>query len=138
MQLSLFDAFVLLVVHFFADFVTQTHWQAVNKCKDNEALTQHVFTYSLCWVVPMTCLFYMGPYNLYGAIALGISFSFISFVAHWITDYYTSRLNSKLWAKEAVKSLEDRRPHNFFVAIGFDQLLHLIQLFATYCVLKTI
>lgn len=39
-------------------------------------------------------------------------------------DYFTSRLNSKLWAQG--------RTHDFFVAVGFDQVLHYIQLILTY------
>ena len=52
----------------------------------------------------------------------------ITFVCHTITDYFTSRLNSKLWAKGDV--------HNFFVSVGFDQVLHYVQLFLTYQLLK--
>jgi hypothetical protein len=55
-------------------------------------------------------------------------FPIITFIAHTITDYFTSRLNAKLWAKGNV--------HNFFVSIGFDQYLHYLQLFITYSLLK--
>jgi len=54
----------------------------------------------------------------------GTKFVLITFVAHTITDYFTSRLNAKLWAKGDV--------HNFFVSVGFDQVLHYVQLFVTY------
>ncbi len=138
MQVSLLAVFTIIVIHFIGDFVCQSHWQAVKKSTDNEALSQHVLTYSICWLIPMAALFYCEPYNLFGAIALSIAFSFVTYVTHWITDYFTSRLNSKLWAKEACKEPELRRPHNFFVAIGFDQALHFIQLFTTFCILKTI
>jgi hypothetical protein len=35
---------------------------------------------------------------------------------HFVTDYITSRISSKLWAKQDW--------HRFFVTIGFDQLIH--------------
>jgi len=60
-------------------------------------------------------------------IFLPTLFFLITFVAHTITDYFTSRLNSKLWAEGKV--------HWFFVSIGFDQILHYIQLFSTYQIL---
>jgi hypothetical protein len=66
-------------------------------------------------------------------MSLSFHFSFyfwlITFVCHTITDYFTSRLNSRLWAKGDV--------HNFFVSIGFDQVLHYVQLFTTYYLLKS-
>ena len=58
-----------------------------------------------------------------------ILFVLITFICHTITDYFTSRLNSKLWQKGEV--------HYFFVAIGGDQILHYIQLFLTYQLLKS-
>jgi hypothetical protein len=57
-------------------------------------------------------------------LSTALQFGFITFIFHTITDYFTSRLNSKLWKKGDV--------HNFFVSIGFDQVLHYVQLFLTY------
>ncbi len=51
-------------------------------------------------------------------------FCMITLITHTITDYFTSRLNSKLWAGGKV--------HYFFVSVGFDQVLHYGQLFLTY------
>ena len=53
-----------------------------------------------------------------------ISFFFITFLSHTITDYFTSRINKKLWEKGDT--------HNFFVFVGLDQILHYFQLFLTY------
>ncbi len=124
------ELIIILVIHFLGDFVLQTHWQATNKSKDNVALTQHVTTYAICWLAPMAVLFWFGPFNTLGGVILSLIFSAITFSAHWVTDYFTSRLNSKLWAKGDV--------HNFFVSVGFDQVLHYIQLFGTYILLKNI
>jgi len=130
MQISLLAILIIITIHFIGDFVLQSHWQAINKSKDNEALTQHASTYALCWIGPMTALFYIDHFTLSGSFLLSLAFTTITFLAHWITDYFTSRLNSKLWAKGNM--------HNFFVAIGGDQLLHYFQLFATFCLLKNI
>lgn len=129
-MLNFAEIFTIIFVHWFADFVLQTHWQATNKSKNNRALTYHVATYSLCWLLPIGVLFYIGPFNLIGGIIFGLMFSCITFICHWITDYFTSRLNSKLWAKGDV--------HNFFVSVGFDQVLHYVQLFTTYYLIKTL
>jgi hypothetical protein len=136
MQLSLIEIFSILFIHWFADFVLQTHWQATNKSKDNRALTAHVATYSLVWCLTIVLFAIVGNhFNGLSAKQLHWSpwlmlFPIITFILHWITDYFTSRLNSKLWAKGDV--------HNFFVSVGFDQFLHYLQLFITYYILKNI
>jgi hypothetical protein len=38
----------LLAVHWVADFVLQTNWQARNKSKSNVALSRHVLVYTGC------------------------------------------------------------------------------------------
>ena len=119
-------AFIIIFIHWVADFVLQTDWQAQNKSKNNFALLSHTSNYSLVWLLPM-CL-------VFGKMKEGATtewivwttlyFSMITLVAHTITDYFTSRLNSKLWSAGKV--------HYFFVSVGFDQVLHYGQLFLTY------
>jgi len=48
----------------------------------------------------------------------------ITFITHFITDYFTSKWTSRLWEKKEV--------HNFFVVIGLDQLIHSITLIFTF------
>lgn len=116
-MISLFDLFVILIVHWFADFVLQTDWQAKNKSKNFKALTLHVSAYSVVWfIVSMLYIQQGGNLNFYWLAP-------ITFVCHFITDYFTSRLNSKLLAKDDI--------HNFFVSVGFDQVLHYTQLILT-------
>ncbi len=130
--MSLIEIFAIIVIHWIADFVLQTHWQATNKSTNNYALNHHIFTYTMVWFVLGTI--WSISSNIYSNFTylfdwwIVWKFSAITFVCHWITDYYTSRLNSKLWAKKDV--------HNFFVSVGFDQVLHYIQLFTTYYMLK--
>ena len=127
----LISIFTILFIHWVADFVLQTHWQATNKSKNNRALTAHVGTYTLTWFVAFGLIVVI-PHNYFGIDTVPgatpanlkvLLFFPITFVAHWITDYFTSRWTSKLYAKGDY--------HNFFVVIGFDQLLHYAQLFLT-------
>jgi hypothetical protein len=122
---------VLLAVHALADFRVQTNWQALNKSKDNWALTSHVMTYSLCFF----------PW--------GLKFMLITFVLHWITDYFTSRQTAANWyiqmtplqgtdPKEGYRVAthfayfdEEKRP-KFWGWIGLDQLIHAACLGVTY------
>ena len=125
MGLSLIEILSIIVIHWFADFVLQTHWQATNKSKNNGALTMHVLSYSTVW--SLTANIYSILTGHYYVLAL---FPVITFICHWVTDYFTSRLNSKLWAKGDI--------HNFFVSVGFDQVLHYVQLFLTFYILKSL
>lgn len=117
--MTLIEIFSILILHWIGDFILQTDWQAQNKSKDNEALLLHTINYTLIWLLPITLVLNF-EYAVY--------FCIITIFCHTITDYFTSRLNSKLWAAKKV--------HNFFVSIGFDQILHYIQLFTTYYLLK--
>jgi len=129
-NLTFIEIMTIVFVHFVADFMVQTDWQAKNKSTSNVALTQHVSTYSLCWLLPIAILFWGGPFNIIGGLLLSILFMGITFSCHWVTDYITSRINSKLWAQGDT--------HNFFVSVGFDQVLHYLQLFGVYYILKNI
>lgn len=99
----------LLVLHFVADFVLQSHWMAINKSKRWDALFCHVFVYSLCFFL------------------YGFPFVCYTFAFHFVIDACTSRVTSYLWREQEV--------HWFFVVIGFDQLLHFVTLAYTYRVL---
>jgi hypothetical protein len=130
-MLSLIEIFSIIFVHWVADFVLQTDEQAKGKSKNWYDLLAHTFTYSTMWIFA-SCLL-IGYANkgqtTQWYVIHSILFALITFITHTVTDYFTSRLNSKLWAKGDV--------HNFFVSIGFDQVLHYIQLFLTYYILKT-
>lgn len=109
----------IIVIHWVADFVCQTSWQAENKSKQWGALLEHTLDYSLVWF----CVsFFYGLETNYDFKILLLSP--ITFIFHTATDYYTSRLNAKLW--------EEKKVHQFFVSIGFDQVLHYFQLFLTF------
>lgn len=90
--------YLILTLHWIADFILQTDKMAINKSTSWVWLSSHVGIYTLCLL----------PFGPGYALANGF--------AHFITDAITSRITSYLWKKG------DR--HNFFVVIGADQLLH--------------
>lgn len=99
----------ILIIHWVGDFVGQSHDMACNKSKSIGWLGYHCFIYGLVLLIffnPMFALFNM--------------------LAHYLIDYFTSKMTASLWLNGDY--------HNFFVMIGFDQLLHLIILMLTYSV----
>lgn len=108
---------LIIVIHWMADFVFQTDWMAKNKSKSWKALLLHTGVYSLAWL----------PFSIITFGPNGWKFLVATFIAHTLTDYFTSRLNGKLWAENKI--------HYFFVSVGFDQILHYIQLLITYYLL---
>lgn len=116
--MNLIEIFSIILIHWFADFVLQTDKQAKGKSKNWSDLLEHTLTYSVIWWL---MLFFLPWFDV-------ITFIGATFIFHTSTDYFTSKLNNKLWVKE------DK--HNFFVSVGFDQVLHYIQLFTTYYLLK--
>lgn len=103
--------YALIWVHWLADFVLQTDWMAINKSKKNLVLLAHVAMYSLPFILFVG--WNLAPKDYWDFILFNAA-------AHFLTDFITSRVTSKLWAKG------DR--HNFFVVIGLDQALHLTAL----------
>jgi len=142
--------FAILIIHWFADFVLQTDKQAKGKSKNWSDLLSHTFNYTMVWIgvgALISCPYFDGKYEFIKAGYVMV-FGVITFVAHTITDYFTSRLNSKL-APERQYLLshphlsnyfifKNENWHNFFVSIGFDQILHYVQLFTTYYFLSTL
>lgn len=107
--------FILLITHWIADFVCQTDWQAKNKSKNNSALLRHVLVYTM--ILAFVSVFFAGPEPLW------MFFVLTNGALHLTTDWITSRINSHLW--------EQKRVHDFFVSVGFDQLIHQICLIGT-------
>lgn len=114
----------LIFSHWIADFVLQSDWMAKNKSKDSFALFVHVWVYSCALMMfAITTNLVKRYYGLPTTLHV-VTFVAINGVAHFLIDYITSRMTSKLWAKGQV--------HNFFVVIGFDQALHLATLIYTF------
>lgn len=105
----------ILLIHFLGDFGLQTHQQATLKGTSNKFLFFHVAVYSLVWWIALLSYGYAGLEV--------ILFVVITFVSHFMTDYLTSRIGKPFW--------ENNDFHNGFVVVGFDQILHYVQLL--YC-----
>ena len=94
--------YLILLVHWFADFVLQTRKQATNKSTSNYWLGKHVAAYTAC------------------LMPFGWKFALINGAAHFWTDFFTSRATSRAWKAQ--------NTHVFFAIIGWDQFLHTILL----------
>jgi hypothetical protein len=106
----------ILLIHFLADFALQTYEQATNKSTSDKWLFYHVSTYSLMWFLAILAL----GNDIYDALA----FTFATFFFHFTTDWITSRIGKPFWEKNDY--------HNGFVVVGFDQVLHYIQLICLF------
>lgn len=99
---------ILLTFHWLGDFVCQNDWMALNKSKRLFPLTVHVLVY--------TAVMFLGLLVLDPAADMLTGLLLIS-GGHFITDFFTSRLNTYL-----ISTYESK--HWFFVGVGFDQLIH--------------
>jgi hypothetical protein len=104
--ISLAAVLVLIWIHFIADFIFQTDKMALNKSSNTKWLSIHVLVYSLFFAF------------------FGWKFTAVTYIAHWLTDFVSSRVTSYLWKKE--------KRHWFFVVIGLDQALHMTALILAY------
>lgn len=111
--------FILLFIHWIADFVLQTDYQAKNKSTSKLVLLQHVLSYTLVFG-----LLIIGVALEYYSLLNYFYFLLITGTSHFVTDYFTSKVTKKLYNEGDI--------HNFFVVVGFDQFLHFIQLILTY------
>lgn len=105
---------LLLIVwlHWIADFILQSDYTAKNKSKSNLVLLNHVAIYAIPFFIASVFWSFSPVWIILNA------------ALHFVIDWCTSRVTSKLWAKQQV--------HNFFVVIGLDQALHLTCLLVTY------
>lgn len=97
---------LILFAHWVSDFVLQSDQMAVNKSRSIKWLSYHVLAYTIGMFFIILVIW--GSVNIYWILLNG--------VLHWCTDFMTSKINSQLWKME--------RRHDFFVMVGFDQLIH--------------
>ncbi len=148
MIFTLTEILAIILIHYISDFVLQTNNQAIGKGKNWSDLLGHTVTYTSVWF-GVGFLYLLLNFNISKLefVHVGTSvilFSLITFIAHTVTDYFTSRLNTKLLPKreshplypEYFREEKGKNFHNFFVGVGGDQVLHYAQLFITYYYLK--
>lgn len=123
--MSLSIIFFLLFFHWMADFIFQDREWATNKYHDPDSLMQHVTMYCIVFGIG---LWWFKPAQ--GTFIDGMVFLLITYVCHFITDYFTSK-GMHAYAED--KNWGTTIPNvGFFTLLGFDQTLHFVQLFATY------
>jgi hypothetical protein len=113
-----YQILILIFLHWVGDFLLQNTDMATNKSKSNIWLFKHVMSYSLVWI--FAGVWFFPPH-------LVVIFFFVTFIAHFTTDYYTSRWTNKLYANKKFYGFPA-----FFSVIGLDQWLHYLQLILTY------
>lgn len=121
-MISIVTALLIIAIHFFADFVSQTNEMAVNKSKSIYWLSLHVVTYTI--VTLLAWIFTIFQPGIEFHLHTYFWFFIFIFSTHWLTDFITSKFSSKYFGKGDY--------HNGFVVIGFDQVLHYIQLLSAY------
>lgn len=120
----------LLFLHWVADFVMQDVKWAERKSYDIHSLLRHVIAYSIVMYIgfiPISIVYIGGGAgNILASVAM---FMGISFYAHLLTDFFTSRIvKRKFEAKQYGTSIPNV---GAFTVIGLDQFLHFVQILLT-------
>lgn len=115
-------AIFIIVLHWVADFIFQAESWALSKSKYSKSLIKHTLMYSLMWVFPVLYMTNDLPNT--------IIFVVITYIAHTVTDYFTSKIVSNYFEKEKLGSPIPN--WGAFSMIGLDQVLHYVQLFLTW------
>lgn len=119
-----------LLGHWVGDFVLQKNKLKLGKTKSKlekakkvaKHLVKHTFDYTsvLTAIVLVLALFnQLGGYSLKHFVL----FYIITYITHFIVDFSISMVN--------MGYLEKNKRHDYFVAIGFDQFLHIVILAIT-------
>jgi len=136
MQIELVLVLQIVFAHWVSDFVLQSHWMATNKSKNWRALLAHVATYTasmtvLMFIMALLLADTVIKFNMINGIILAMTptaymaWILLNGMLHLITDAVTSRITYKLWGRSKM--------HDFFVVVGFDQMIHYTCLFVTLC-----
>ena len=128
--MNLTEIFTIIIVHWFADFLMQDEKWALGKSKNWNDLLSHTSVYSSIWIIVVLPFISFKGHENYCMLW----FIPITFIFHTITDYFTSRIVSKMFSKGKYGSSIPNL--GGFTIIGFDQVLHYVQLFTTYYLLK--
>jgi hypothetical protein len=129
--MTLFIVFQFLFIitnHWIADFVLQTHDMATKKSTSNKWLTKHIMMYVIGMSATAILILFITS-NIVSALLWLV----VNGALHWLTDYFTSRWTSKLYAKQQFYSTKKYINFPaFFSVIGLDQVIHYFCLIITY------
>lgn len=130
--MTTFQILLIIFIHWYADFLMQDEKWAITKNKSVESLLKHTTMYSFCWL--MALLVYFAQHLNFEYLGQIMQFVIITFVFHTLTDYFTSKIVSKKFTKGQYGSSIPNI--GGFTIIGIDQVLHYIQLFITFQIIK--
>lgn len=116
--------FLIFLCHWIFDFILQDGKWAERKSYDTLALGKHTLTYSVLWLIPMFPLLGFG-----GAI----TFVTFTLIFHTLTDYFTSKGFKYMIRDEKYSTPLPNL--GAFTLLGFDQLLHYLQLYITFLII---
>jgi len=115
------EAFLLICIHWIADFVCQNKKLATSKWNSFDKLTDHTVIYS----VVLGLLVFIVPVLQFKNISALFLFISLNLILHTIIDYFTSKIVHKKF---------ENKQYGAFRVIGFDQVLHYGCLFFTYSI----
>jgi hypothetical protein len=124
-----YNIIIVLLVHFFADFIFQSRTMAKNKSKSIYWLTMHVLTYTAATVLGWEL--FLGLFK----IPIDVIFKVLelTFVTHLLTDFVTSKASGYCYIKMIDKeNKSDFWEFAFWTVIGLDQFIHGLTLILTY------
>ena len=124
--MNLYIVLLVLFIHYVADFLFQKSSWAENKSHSVDHLLKHVSAYSVFWF-PTTFILFLGMTSWEISLVSSIIFTIVTFICHLLTDYFTSKVTSKMFKN---KIYGTKLPNlGLFSIIGLDQLAHYFQLF---------
>jgi len=111
------------LAHLYGDFFLQTEEMARKKSKDIYVLAKHVSTYILPFVFVAFFNLVLAPVGERESIGSWTMFLVVNLLLHFVTDFFTSKLSSKMW--------NEGKTSQFFQVIGMDQTIHYITIILT-------
>ena len=108
--------FIIFILHIFGGFLLQSKRISKLKRENTFYLLQHVGMYTLIFVV-------FSPILLGLTFWEGLEFSLLNGVLHFVVDFFTGKLKSKLFEKDEFK---------YHLTVVLDYSLHLALLFITF------
>jgi hypothetical protein len=112
-----FGVLLILMAHYVGDFVFQSRDIATKKSESIGALSIHILIYSMTvFIILFIGLYFMEIVASLHVIQMAVGITIVNGLFHYIIDFFTSKINAYFWKAKKIR--------NFWLTIGFDQLLH--------------